>query len=221
MQRFLYVLLGVLLVPTVGLVGDIVTDGTFRSTAPPGIPPLEVESTDRVDNLNADMLDGIEGDQLFLRSEVYTRAEVDALIAAAVAAGSRPWFYLTTTRYTGAEAATACDAGFHMASMWEILDVSNLRYDTVRGYTDPGGDGGPPIDFNGWIRVASTPFGGDIIGLANCEAWTSSLGTDYGTGVALDAPAQFPWDGPTTRISPWTAYTYLCSSEEPVWCIQD
>jgi hypothetical protein len=76
MQRALYVLLGVLLVPTMGLVGDIVTDGKFKSTQPSGAP-LEVASDDMVANLNADMVDGVEGTNL------YTKAEVDTLVAAA------------------------------------------------------------------------------------------------------------------------------------------
>ena len=46
--------------------------------------------------------------------------------------GSRE-FYLTQLRHLAGEATTAC-AGFHMASMWEILDPSNLRYNTNLGF---------------------------------------------------------------------------------------
>jgi hypothetical protein len=77
MRRILYVLLGVLLVPTVGLVGDIVTDGKFESTTSAGAP-FDVASDDMVLNLNADMVDGVEG------TDLYTKAEVDVLVAAAV-----------------------------------------------------------------------------------------------------------------------------------------
>jgi hypothetical protein len=89
------VLLGVLLVPTLGLVGDIVTDGTFVSTAVPGTAPLQVESTDRVDNLNADMVDGISEEMLYLAAELYTKWEVDALVA--VATGGRTRIEATTS----------------------------------------------------------------------------------------------------------------------------
>lgn len=41
------------------LAGDITVQGKFVSTVPPGTPPLEVTSTTRVDNLNADLLDGL------------------------------------------------------------------------------------------------------------------------------------------------------------------
>ena len=40
--------------------GDIEVDGSFVSTVPAGTAPLEVASTTRVDNLNADLLDGFD-----------------------------------------------------------------------------------------------------------------------------------------------------------------
>jgi hypothetical protein len=44
------------------VVGDVRTDSQFISTVPTGTaPPLEVASTDLVVNLNADMLDGVDG----------------------------------------------------------------------------------------------------------------------------------------------------------------
>ena len=221
MRPALYVLLGVLLVPTVGLVGDIVTDGTFISTAVPGIAPLQVESTDRVDNLNADMLDGISGDQLFLRSEVYTKAEVDALIAAAAAADSRRWYYLTTTTHQGDDALTACDSGFHMASIYEILDVSNVRYDTVRGKTWADSGSGPAQYVFGWVRTGDDAHTGNTVGYANCNAWTSSSASHYGTMVRLEDPAAQDWNSAATRMSPWQGASVFCSLPTWVWCIED
>lgn len=40
--------------------GGITTDGPFVTTLPPGSPPLAVSSSTRVDNLNADRLDGLD-----------------------------------------------------------------------------------------------------------------------------------------------------------------
>jgi hypothetical protein len=80
MQQKLSALLGVLLIPTMSFAGDIVTDGRLKSTAPTG-PPLEVASEVMVLNLNADMVDGVEG------TDLYARAEIDAKVAAA--GGSR------------------------------------------------------------------------------------------------------------------------------------
>jgi hypothetical protein len=210
MRPALYVLLGVLLVPTVGLVGDIVTDGRFKSTMSTGAP-LQVASDDMVVNLNADMVDGVEGTNL------YTRAEVDALVAAAGAADSRRWFYLTTSGYNGAEAATACDSGFHMASIYEILDVSNLRYDTGRGTAFDDSGQGPPEGTGGWVRTGSIPHYADQVGISNCWAWTSSDASWYGTSVLLAEE----WNAPATWLSPWKGSTWSCQTMLPVWCIED
>jgi hypothetical protein len=217
MRPTFYVLLGVLLVPTVGLVGDIVTDGTLISTVVPGVPPLQVESTDRVDNLNADMLDGISGEQLYLAAELYTKWEVDALVAAAAAADSRRWFYLTPDAYNGANALTACDAEFHMASVYEILDLSNLRYDMGRGFTKSDSGWGPPQYAVGWVRTGDEAYVGDQVGYSNCDSWTSSSGSHLGTEVFLHDD----WNDPATWISPWQGFTSTCSLPARVWCIQD
>lgn len=40
--------------------GDIQTDGRLVSTVAPGTPPLAVSSSDKVDNLNADLIDGLD-----------------------------------------------------------------------------------------------------------------------------------------------------------------
>ncbi len=48
-------------------------------------------------------------------------------------------FYLTRENtFDGSEAPSACAAGYHMASLWEIFDPSNLVYDTALGH--PSGD---------------------------------------------------------------------------------
>ena len=44
--------------------GDLVIDGSFVSTVPTGTAPIEVASTTRVTDLNADLLDGIDGSEL-------------------------------------------------------------------------------------------------------------------------------------------------------------
>jgi hypothetical protein len=211
MQRALYVLLGVLLVPAVGLVGDIVTDGKFTSTVSTGAP-LEVASDDMVANLNADMVDGVEG------TDLYTKAEVDALIAAATTTASRR-FYLTASDHVGNTALTACDPGFHMASIWEILDVSNLRYDTTRGVTKDDSGSGPPTADGGWIRTGTiartnvSPIGG-----ANCDAWTSASGSHHGTAMTLPNN----WSDSLPMNSTWRFVAQPCDSEHTnVWCVED
>jgi len=210
MQRALYVSLGVLLVPTIGLVGDIVTDGKFKSTMSSGAP-LEVTSTDMVVNLNADMVDGVEG------TNIYTKAEVDALVAAAAAADSRRWFYLTTTSQNGAGALTACESGFHMANIYEIFDVSNLRYDTGRGWTRDDSGQGPPQQWGGWVRTGAASYAGSEAGASNCLAWTSSIASDAGTVAHLD----YRMNDPANMVHPWRVLAQGCSTPWAVWCVED
>src|SRR5512133_3687902 len=69
-------------------------------------------------------------------------------------------FYLTKTSHNGAEALTACAAGYHMASFWEIRDPSNLRYNTAYGYKTDDSGLGPPTA-GGWIRTGSAASGAD------------------------------------------------------------
>ncbi len=53
-------------------------------------------------------------------------------------------FYLTRNRFQGDEALTACAPGYHMASLWEIHDVTYLRYNTALGSTQADSGLGPP-----------------------------------------------------------------------------
>jgi len=50
---------------------------------------------------------------------------------------TRKSYYVTKTSHDGSEALTACAEGYHMASLWEIFDTSNLRYNTQLGATAP------------------------------------------------------------------------------------
>jgi hypothetical protein len=51
-------------------------------------------------------------------------------------------FYVTKTTHSGAQALSACAEGYHMASLREIFDTSNLRYDTeLGGTTDDSEEG--------------------------------------------------------------------------------
>jgi len=110
-------------------------------------------------------------------------------------------------------------AGYHMASMWEILDPSNLRYNTQLGATLQDSGFGPPTASasEAWIRTGGPASNSETIGLGNCNAWTSASHDDAGTLVRLD----FPWDAAGEKISPWFASTIPCSVHVHVWCVQD
>lgn len=136
------------------------------------------------------------------------------------ACGSRglPLFYLTRDIFPGDQALTACAAGFHMASFWEIHDLGAVEYDTSRGLVLTDGGNGPPAapSVVGWVRT-----GGDsgllTAGSANCLGWTQAAGV-VGTLVGLS----IDWDEPSlSDLPPWMASTGQCNLPQFVWCVQD
>jgi len=62
-------------------------------------------------------------------------------------------YYLTQSTYQGNETLTACASGYHFASLWEILDPSNLKYDTDLGMVRDDSGQGPPSYVEGWVRT--------------------------------------------------------------------
>ena len=132
---------------------------------------------------------------------------------------SRPSFYLTQERFAGDRALTACAAGYHMASMWEILAPSNLRYDTTLGVIEEDAGFGPPVSRFGWVRTGNNASTHEVEGVGNCSAWTSNAYDDRGTAVLLRGV----WRPETSVsvISPWSAAAGGCSSQLPVWCVQE
>ena len=150
-----------------------------------------------------------------------TRLEtkVDALAANQLAANKKGprKFYLTKTEYNGAQALTACAAGYHMASLWEIHDPSNLRYDTELGFTLADSGSGPSFA-GGWIRTGWIGDVSDTPGIGNCQAWTSANSSDQGTAVGLS----LRWALTSVReVSPWQTATTRCDGGVRVWCVQD
>jgi hypothetical protein len=148
-----------------------------------------------------------------------------AIVLGSTAAGGKPvrlrQFYLTVTTHDGASALTACAPGYHMASMWEILDPSNLLYDTELGDTQDDAGQGPPNDFDGWVRTGNNASGGGSAGSANCEAWTSFSNDDIGTAAEL---VQSGWSQGSRLffpVAPWAAFTRNCDTPNNVWCVED
>jgi hypothetical protein len=219
MRQGLCVLLGILLVPTVGLVGDVVTDGKFKSTVSTGAP-LEVASDYMVANLNADMVDGVEG------TDIYSKAEIDTLIAAAVEGAKPKSYYLTNATYSGSAADGGCGAGYHMASLWEISDPSNLRYayEHEDAWRAADAEDGPPSDAIGWIRTGWSTGVSVNPGQGNCDVWSSASPSDYGTIAVLSSKWNDPAQTGTFVLvwgTPWAARTFPCDDGWFVWCIED
>jgi len=131
-------------------------------------------------------------------------------------------FYLTKTTHTGAQALSACAAGYHMASMWEIREPTNLRYNTELGFTREDSGFGPPESDLAWIRTGSGAVSGNVAGAANCNAWTSASVQDIGTGAFLVPNWAVPPAGsPLSVVSPFAAGQVLCDAPLQVWCVQD
>ena len=127
-------------------------------------------------------------------------------------------FYLTDADYDGnnANGASVCAEGYHFASLWEILDVSNLEYNQDLGATNDDSGYGPPSSIGGWIRTGYSENNDVIPGKANCSNWES---TDFsGTIISLSSD----WTNSDERdISVWDAELQGCSSTAQVWCVED
>jgi len=125
-------------------------------------------------------------------------------------------FYLTQESVNGAAASTACAAGFHMASRYELLDVSGLRYDTARGQAlaAPNDQGhGPPQGLLGWLRTGATPSFSATVGTGNCTAWSGTSGK--GTIAELNSN----WD--LFHDTGWIYSMLDCTNQLRVWCVED
>lgn len=147
---------------------------------------------------------------------VWNQQWVAASAPQAPAAVEMRYFYLTNSTAAGADADTACGSGYHMASLWEILDPSNLRYNPDLGYTRADSAEGPPT-VNGWVRTGYASASADSVGQSNCSTWTSSSSGAYGTYVGLPVD----WTA-GSDIHVWNAGTFTCdSSNVRVWCVED
>ena len=130
-------------------------------------------------------------------------------------------YYLTNNYFYGGDAITACDSGFHMASISEIQDPSSLQYaDRSTAAYDSLVDGqrlGPPSNHMGWVRTAGYPLTGFQ---DNCNFWQSSSDQEKGTTMSLDP---ILGDANPELHDPmwWHKVQQMCSLEEPVWCVED
>jgi hypothetical protein len=136
-------------------------------------------------------------------------------------------YYLTESTYNGADAdgtdgngAGVCAEGYHFASLWEILDPSNLKYDTDLGMVrDDSGQGPPTFPyFGGWVRTGYYNSTAATAGQGNCNAWNSSSGEHSGTTAYLPNDWTAGQD-----IHVWAVDTATCDIAAliRVWCVAD
>jgi len=121
-------------------------------------------------------------------------------------------YYLTKTGYDGAHALTACTGGYHMASLFEIVNPSQLSYNTSLGFTEADSGQGPP-NAGGWVRT------GEPANSENCKAWTTFSSSD--NGPSLYVPVASSWRSPAIEATPWDTIFISCDSDSAVWCVQD
>jgi hypothetical protein len=136
-------------------------------------------------------------------------------IPLAASSGMRQ-YYVTKTYSVGADAADACASGYHMASLWEIMDPSSLKYNTDLGDTRSDSGQGPPSDKQGWVHTGYAGTTSNTPGWGNCNAWTSSEVLDYGTWAWL--PSR--WDS-GQDIHVWEVGMQGCWLNAYVWCVED
>lgn len=127
-------------------------------------------------------------------------------------------YYLTVEHFNGMDARSACADGYHFASIWEILDPSNLKYNTGLGLMrDDSGSGPPTYLAHGWVRTGYDNHFSNTTGKANCDAWSSSSPTKIGTAAKLPGD----WMAGDQNLHVWYTGTAACSVYFPVWCVQD
>lgn len=130
-------------------------------------------------------------------------------------------YYMTPAQYTGSQVLTACEPGFHFASIHEIWDHSTLEYDAVRGYQLADSGSGPPATVISLQPVAWARVGGQSLSLefnreANCGLWTSSSGSNSG-GVWKFSNAAVG----TQENERWRWFSRACNSPAHVWCLEN
>lgn len=184
-----------------------------------GLPAKVDALTTKVDTLTTNV------DTLTTKVDALT-TKVDALSDKfdAGLAVTQKIYYLTKDPVSANEAKEACDNGFHMASLWEILDPTTLQYDqdTGRAYHRPYSDdqgSGPPSEEFGWVRTGKeSTASDDQSGNANCANWSSTDHNDYGSVVAL----LNVWDYLHFSAPWWLSSSAFCdASSIRVWCVQD
>ena len=126
-------------------------------------------------------------------------------------------YYLTSSTTNGAGALTACATGYHMASLWEILDTTNLEYNSTLGWTNDDSGSGPPTGYPGWVRTGYAGGSSITPGVGNCYAWTSSSSSYSGTSVQLPTV----WTVAADQTAPWDADYWSCNTSLWVWCVGD
>jgi hypothetical protein len=143
-----------------------------------------------------------------------------ASLAPAVTSSDARHFYVTDFNVATDATLTACSIGYHMASMWEILDPSNLVYNFAHpdAHTKADSGHGPPSFWYGWVRTGQSSSNANTGTFDNCNNWTSTSASDTGVSVRLTRT----WETPPAEIGGiWDATDFSCNFTGPVWCVKN
>ena len=153
----------------------------------------------------------------------YKNAEASLPLQAELTSNGLRKYYLTSANCSGADAdgtddngAGVCASGYHFASLWEILDISNLEYNPLLGVTTQDSGKGPPSMTTGWVRTGFSSDSSGTAGRANCDDWDSL----DGSGSTIWLPENWI-DTNAQKINVWNTEGYSCSNAFHVWCVED
>ena len=141
----------------------------------------------------------------------------DAAVAPAAGSTGPRQYYRTWVSFLPTEASAACAPGYHFASLWEILDTSNLQYNSVLGDYQADSGRGPLSGRRGWVRTGYNSDSSGHAGMSNCLAWTSDSEANLGTSAELTDQ----WGDETTDVGAWIVGNEACNTQVPVWCVED
>jgi hypothetical protein len=146
-------------------------------------------------------------------------------------ARARQRFYLTTESVQGNKAIDACARGYHMASRFELAELSTLHYDPHLGVTADDSGSGPPShaagygsqDPTGWVRTGGASRFADTTdrkgsAFTNCAAWSTNSSGAFGT-IAFLNDRFTAEDGSPVPL--WNGGSERCDVSHHVWCIED
>ena len=212
-------LLSVALMVLVTLVGMV---GFSRAAAD---PPMQTVFT-QVQNIQQTLSAISNAVSALQASANATNGAVSKLQATGIAGvpAKHKMYYLTVTSFTGGDAITACDSRFHMASLSEIQDPSNLQYaiGSITRVRSPTSNRRiePLTKPQGWIRTGEVPFWGYP---DNCDFWMSSSDRQNGTTMTRYSShgSVRPKPSATGPITSWHKTLTSCALPEHVWCIED
>ncbi|MDJ0788796.1 MAG: right-handed parallel beta-helix repeat-containing protein [Myxococcota bacterium] len=159
------------------------------------------------------------------------RAGEANLCGSEVCSSTRRRFYFDPGAVPGDEALTRCEPGFHMASLFEILDPTQLRYDDSLGKSCDDSGSGPPACLlsSGWVRTGDDSSGSGA--RPNCNAWTDGSAASSGTVARLVRGGEL--DSAATAVSPWVLSEVECTGSvftpppnpslavAGLWCVED